>query len=77
MDYWGGQRVCWPPSKIIGGAWPPWPPLFLRLCYGFVVGPLLFLLYINEIVKDIDKELRTFADEWVCHREIKKTVKTW
>ena len=28
----GGQRVCWPPSQIIGGAWPPWPPLFLRLC---------------------------------------------
>ena len=24
----GGQRVCWPPSQIIGGAWPP---LFLHL----------------------------------------------
>ena len=22
----GGQRICWPPSQIIGGAWPPWPP---------------------------------------------------
>ena len=22
----GGQRVCWPPSQIIGGGWPPWPP---------------------------------------------------
>ena len=29
----GGQRVCWPPlSNYWGGAWPPWPPLFLRLC---------------------------------------------
>ena len=27
----GGQRVCWPPSQIIGGPGPPWPPLFLRL----------------------------------------------
>ena len=29
MDYWGGggQRVCWPPSQIIGGGpGPPWPP---------------------------------------------------
>ena len=34
MDYWGGggggggggQRVCWPPSQIIGEAWPPAPP---------------------------------------------------
>ena len=22
----GGQRVCWPPSQVIGGAWPPPPP---------------------------------------------------
>ena len=22
----GGQRVCWPPSQIIGGAGPPAPP---------------------------------------------------
>ena len=34
MDYWGGggrrgQRVCWwPPSKIIGWAFPLPPPLF-------------------------------------------------
>ena len=30
----GGQRVCWPPSQIIGGglAPPAPPPLFLRLC---------------------------------------------
>ena len=30
MDYWGaggGERVCWPPSKIIGGgASHPHPP---------------------------------------------------
>ena len=22
----GGQRVCWPPSQIIGRAWPPCSP---------------------------------------------------
>ena len=36
MDYWGGggQSVSCPPPplKLLGGgAWPPWPPLFLRL----------------------------------------------
>ena len=31
VDYWGGQRVCWPPlSNYWGGG--GWPPLFLRLC---------------------------------------------
>ena len=28
---WGDQRVCWPPLSNYWGAWPPWPPLFLRL----------------------------------------------
>ena len=28
----GGKGYVGPPSQIIGGgAWPPWPPLFLRL----------------------------------------------
>ena len=28
MDYWQGQKVCWPPSQIIGrgGPGPPAPP---------------------------------------------------
>ena len=26
VNYWGGQRVCWPPSQIIGGLAPPPPP---------------------------------------------------
>ena len=30
MDYWGGggggKGYVGPPSQIIGGAWPPWPP---------------------------------------------------
>ena len=29
----GGQRVCWPPLSNYWGGWPPWLPLFLRLCY--------------------------------------------
>ena len=38
VDYWGGgggQRVCWPPLPNYwgGGPGPPWPPLFLRLCF--------------------------------------------
>ena len=28
----GPKGMLAPPSQTIGGAWPPWPPLFLRLC---------------------------------------------
>ena len=38
--------------------------------------PLLFSLYINAISTDIDSEIRLFADECVCCREIKDTDDT-
>ena len=38
---------------------------------GTVLGPLLFSLYINDIKSDTEYEIRLFADDWVCYREIK------
>ena len=38
---------------------------------GTVLGPLLFSLYINDISLDIESEIRLFADDCVCYREIK------
>ena len=38
---------------------------------GTVLGPLLFSLYINDISSDTESEIRLFADDWVCYREIK------
>ena len=43
---------------------------------GTVLGPLLFSLYINDISTDIDSEIRLFADDSVCYREIKNTEDT-
>ena len=36
-----------------------------------VLGPLLFPLHINDITADIESEIRLFADDFVCNREIK------
>ena len=36
-----------------------------------VLGPLLFFLHINDISADIESEIRLFADDVVCYREIK------
>ena len=38
---------------------------------GTVLGSLLFSLYIYDITENIDSELRHFADDCVCYREIK------
>ena len=43
---------------------------FVRCHQGTVLGSLLFLLYINDITEDVDSELRLFADDCVCYREI-------
>ena len=40
---------------------------------GTVLGPLLFSLFINDIFTDIDSEIRLFADDCVCCREIRDT----
>ena len=36
-----------------------------------VLGPLLFSLNINDIMSDIESEIRLFADYCVCYREVK------
>ena len=43
---------------------------------GIVLGPLLFSLYINDISADIESEIRLFADDCVCYREIKNEEDT-
>ena len=61
-----GVKSDWAP--VLSGA-PPHPQ-------GTVLGPLLFSLYINDITEDIDSEIRLFADDCVCYREIKDTEDT-
>ena len=46
-------------------------PLLSGVPQGTVLGPLLFSLYINDISADIESEIRLFADDCVCYREIK------
>ena len=43
---------------------------------GTVLGPLLFSLYINDISADIESEIRLFAYDCVCYREIKNEEDT-
>ena len=38
---------------------------------GTVLGPLLLSLFINDISSAIESEIRLFADDCVCYREIK------
>ena len=51
-------------------------PVVSGVPQGTVLGPLLFSLYINDISVDIKSEIRLFADNCVCYREIKNEEDT-
>ena len=38
---------------------------------GTVLGPLLFLLYVNDITNNISSEIRLFADDYILYRTIR------
>ena len=48
-----------------------WASVLSGVPQGTVLGPVLFSLYINDITTDTDSEIRLFADDCVCYREIK------
>ena len=44
---------------------------------GTVLGPLLFSLHIDDITADIESEIRLFAGDCVCYRELKDKEDTF
>ena len=62
---------------VVNGVKSDWAPVLSGVPQGTVLGPLLFSLYINNITSDTESEIRLFADDCVCYREIKdeETVK--
>ena len=79
----GGKTLKWIDSFLcdrqqrvmMNGVKSDWVPVLSGVPQGIVLGPL-FSLYINDITEDIAAELRLFADDCVCYREIKDTEDT-
>ena len=80
----GGKTLKWIDSfpcdrqqcVMVNGVKSDWAPVLSGVPQDTVLGPLLFSLYINDITEDIDSELRLFADDCVCYRQIKDTEDT-
>ena len=64
------QRVA------INGSSSSWIPVTSGVPQGSVLGPLLFLLYINDIGAGVRSDLRLFADDCILYRQIKNTSDT-
>ena len=69
---WINAFLCYRKQRVIvNGVKSDWAPVVSGVAQGTGIGPLLFSLHINDITADTESEIRLFADDCVCYREIK------
>ena len=74
---WINAFLCFRQQRlVVNGIKSEWAPVVSGVPQGTVLGPLLFSLYINDISADIESEIRLFADDCACYREIKNEEDT-
>lgn len=59
ISYLSNRKQC----VVLPGAQSDWNSIHAGVPQGSILGPLLFLLYINDIVLDIKSNIRLFADD--------------
>ena len=59
---------------VVGGEHSTWTDVVSGVPQGTVLGPLLFLAYINDLPQNISSSVRLFADDCVLYRQIENQI---
>ena len=69
---WMDDFLCLRQQRVVAnGIKSDCSPVVSGVAHGTVLVPLFFSFHINDITSDIEFEIRIFADDCVCYREIK------
>jgi len=60
---------------VVNGSQSSWSDVVLGVPQGTVFGPLLFLLYINDIIGNIQSNIPLFADDCIVYHTIRSQLK--
>ena len=55
---------------IVDGAYSRWSPVHSGVPQGTVLGPLLFLIYLNDLPDSVNSTVRLFADDRLVYRKV-------
>ena len=75
-----GDTLCWIDAflchrkqcVVINGSTSRWFGVKSGVSQGTVMGHVLFSLHINDILHDIESNIRLFADDCVCYRRLRE-----
>ena len=59
---------------VINGTSSDWDKVDYGVPQGTVLGPLLLLLYINDIADDLQSDIRHFADDCIWYKVVNNTT---
>ena len=69
QGFLSGREQC----VVVNGSHSSWMPVRSGVPQGSVLGPTLFLIYINDIADEVNSTIRLFADDSILYREVKGT----
>jgi hypothetical protein len=61
---------------VINGSNSDWLSINAGIPQGSILGPLLFIIFINGIVQDIDAQIKLFADDTSLYLVVDDHIET-